>query len=168
MDDIPILVEHFRKVNRQQIGQECPPFSPEALAAMRRYDWLGNIRELENLVKRLVIMHPGADEITPSMLPVSVQEAVGEPERTAAPVQVELDSSPRPPTLATTLPEEGLAKAVDNYQRHLIIEALKTTNGNMAKAARLLMIKRTTLIEKCNRRSIDADQFRHDSGDAAK
>ena len=163
VDDIPILVDYFRNHSQQPVGQRCPPFSRATLEAMKRYEWLGNIRELENLVQRLVVMHPGVDEITLEMLPKSIQEAAREPELTSAPVHVELDQSRPSMARSSALPDEGLTEAVDNYQRSLIVSALKQTNGNMAKAARLLKLKRTTLIEKCNRREIDADKYRQET-----
>ncbi|MEM7677972.1 MAG: sigma-54 dependent transcriptional regulator, partial [Myxococcota bacterium] len=136
IDDIPILIEHFRKRFLQQNGKSCPQFSRDALAAMRRYEWVGNIRELENLMQRLPIMHPDADEFTVEMLPKFVQDAAREPQASRTPIQV--DVGPAPPTekQEPQLPEEGLSKAVENYQRDLLIQAVKESNGNKTQAAR--------------------------------
>ena len=163
VDDIPILVDYFRRKHSSEAGgQHFPPFSDQALAAMRRYEWLGNIRELENLVQRLSIMHSDATEIAVDMLPESIQRGAREPETSSAPMQVELvqprtaDGAP----VEMPIPEEGLNIAVQNYQRHLLEQALRESEGNRTQAAKRLQIKRTTLIEKCNRLGIDADRFR--------
>ena len=163
VDDIPILIEYFRNNFAEAGSQRCPPFGEAALAAMRRYEWLGNIRELENLVQRLTIMHPDADEITVDMLPKFIQQAAREPETVAAPMQVDIESPESSNNGATqfpALPEEGLAEAVANYQRYLVEQALRECGGNKTQAARRLRLKRTTLIEKCHRLSIDADKFK--------
>ena len=162
VDDIPILIDHFRERFSRDNAPTCPLFSDAALSAMKRHEWLGNIRELENLVQRLTIMHPDVSEITVEMLPQFIQHAAREPETLSAPMQVNIEASPLPQQEfeAPTLPEEGLTKAVENYQRHLLIQALRECEGNKTQAARKLRLKRTTLIEKCNRLDIDADQFR--------
>ena len=163
VDDIPILIDHFRQRYSQSGGHRCPPFGPEALAAMRRYEWVGNIRELENLMQRLTIMHPDADVIEVDMLPKFIQQAAREPETSAAPVQVDMEISPagQESKANHSLPEEGLTKAVENYQRHLLTQALRECDGNKTQAARKLRLKRTTLIEKCNRLGVEAETFRN-------
>lgn len=161
VDDIPILVEHFRRRFSRQVGHDVPGFSKAALAAMRRYEWSGNIRELENVVQRLIVMFPEVDEIEVGQLPQSIQDAARIPETVSAPVQVEIETAPtRSAFTGTALPEEGLMKAVENYQRHLLLQALRECHGNKTQAARRLRLKRTTLIEKCNRLEIDAEEFR--------
>ncbi len=155
VNDIPILIGHFRD-RWSSASASCPPFSDAALAAMRRYRWVGNIRELENLVKLLTVMHHDAVEITPDMLPKRIQEAVREPEAVDAPVQVELKTPPGNDN--GQLPEEGLALAVQKYQRNMLIRALDECDGNKTQAARRLRLKRTTLIEMCNRLDIDSEK----------
>ncbi len=167
VDDIPILIEHFRRKHFSQPGgQRCPKFSDRALEAMRRYDWLGNIRELENVVQRLAIMHPDNEVIDVDKLPNIIQEAAREPETSNAPMNVEIQELPAPGAAVAPLPEEGLAQAVLNYQRDLLIKALRESGGNKTQAARKLRVKRTTLIEKCNRLKIDADVFKPEASNA--
>ena len=55
-DDIPLLVGNFLEIIAQDMGKTAPSFEPEALEALKQYQWTGNIRELRNIVERLVIL----------------------------------------------------------------------------------------------------------------
>ena len=77
-DDIPQLVEHFLAALANETGRRAPNFTAGALEALRRYPFPGNVRELRNLVERLVIMNPGArigPEQVAAVLPVAVPGA---------------------------------------------------------------------------------------------
>jgi DNA-binding NtrC family response regulator len=106
---------------------------------MRRlmaYQWPGNVRQLENAVERAVAFTAGRSQIDVGDLPTEVQQA----QETAA-------------ASAVTLPEDGmdLAAFVANIERELIQRSLERTGGNKGQAARLLNLKRTTLVEKLKR-----------------
>jgi DNA-binding NtrC family response regulator len=74
-DDVPALVDHcLRKFNREN-GREVQSVSKEAIELLKRYNFPGNVRELENAIERAVVMaDPGATQITADLLPVSVRE----------------------------------------------------------------------------------------------
>jgi DNA-binding NtrC family response regulator len=100
------------------------------------YSWPGNVRQLENAVERAVAFNAGRPQIEISDLPAEVQQA-----------QEPVMSS------ALTLPEEGvdLERLVAGIERDLILRSLERTGGNKGRAAKLLNMKRTTLVEKLKR-----------------
>ena len=136
-DDIPLLARHFLA----QIGGELVPrragvtFSQEAMRRLMAYAWPGNVRELENIVERMLALTPGRAQIEVSDLPAEIQRADPDPET------------------APALPDTGIDfdAYVCNIQRALIHQSLERTGGNKGRAARLLNLKRTTLIEKLKR-----------------
>jgi transcriptional regulator with PAS, ATPase and Fis domain len=134
--DIPLLVHFFlEKHNRKRPG---PParLVEEAMVHLWEYDWPGNVRELENLLERLVILSEDG-HIAVENLPAGIRSFISE------------KKIPRP-----TLGEEGLDlnTAVEEFENRLIEEALRRTKGNKQAAARLLGLKRTTLVAKLRRR----------------
>ena len=137
-DDIPLLVKSFL----QKLSQQHEPartnvvFSQEAMRRLMAHDWPGNIRQLENIVERALAMTPGRRQIEVSDLPTELQTEA----ETTNPVDV-------------LLPEGGvdLQQYVQEIERQLIRSSLERTDGNKRKAAELLNIKRTTLVEKAKR-----------------
>jgi transcriptional regulator with PAS, ATPase and Fis domain len=134
--DVPLLIKHFlEKHNRKRAGRPAE-ITEEAMVHLWEYDWPGNVRELENLLERLVILseegHIGVDHLPPSIRSFISEKKI-----------------PRP-----TLGEEGLDlnTAVEEFENRLIEEALRRTKGNKQAAARLLGLKRTTLVAKLRRR----------------
>ena len=140
--DIPLLTSHFlEKHNRKRSGRPAR-IAEEAMVHLWEYDWPGNVRELENLLERLVILSEdgliGVEHLPPSMRSFISEKKI-----------------PRP-----TLGEDGLDlnTAVEEFENRLIEEALRRTKGNKQAAARLLGLKRTTLVAKLRRRrGADAD-----------
>ncbi len=132
-EDIPLLVQHF-------LGKFAPERSltvaQEAMRRLMAYQWPGNVRQLENAVERAVAFTAGRSQIDVDDLPTEVQQA-------------------QDPTTASavTLPEDGLDldAFVGNIERELIQRSLERTGGNKGQAARLLNLKRTTLVEKIKR-----------------
>ncbi len=131
-DDIPILVEHFLKqVNR--LGQKSVTgFAPDAMKLLCHYRWPGNIRELENMVERLVILK-SSGLIEVSDLPPTV---------TGGDQQIFLND--------IAMPDHGVSfkNLVHDFERELILKALQKSGGNKNQAAMLLKLNRTTLLEK--------------------
>ena len=138
-EDVPLLVQHFIRKVIQRDGQ--PPGAPEVLVsqdAMRRlmaYAWPGNVRQLENAVERALILRGARPQIDVQDLPPEVQS-------------VAVESAP-----SLDLPDEGvdLPSLVSRIERDLIARALSRSSGNRADAARMLGLKRTTLVEKLKR-----------------
>jgi DNA-binding NtrC family response regulator len=149
-EDIPLLVQHF--LAKFEAERDAAPAAGNAKGAvdrlprvtvsqegMRRlmaYQWPGNVRQLENAIERAVAFTAGRSQIDVDDLPTEVQQAQ---ETTAA--------------SSVTLPEEGmdLEAFVANIERELIERSLERTGGNKGQAARLLNLKRTTLVEKLKR-----------------
>ena len=141
-EDIPLLVQHFldKFTAAPGAGAAGSP-SPMQLSqgAMRRlmaHAWPGNVRQLENAIERAMALSPGRQLIDVDDLPPEVQ------------------ATPEAPTLPLSeFPEEGLdlAHYLSSIERDLIRRSLERTGGNRNKAAELLHIKRTTLVEKLKR-----------------
>jgi DNA-binding NtrC family response regulator len=132
-DDIPLLVKHFLTKFSADTAVHT---SQSAMRALMAYHWPGNVRQLENAVERAVALCSGRQEITVADLPIEVQ------------------SVPESETLSfVEFPDEGLdlPKYLASVERDLIHRALDRTQGNRNKAADLLRIKRTTLVEKLRR-----------------
>ncbi len=144
-DDIPLLVRSLL----HKLGQQLDPargdvvFSQEAMRRLMAHDWPGNIRQLENVIERALALTPGRSQIDVGDL----QAGVG-----AGPA--------RQASVDVTLPEEGvdLQRYVHDVERELIRHALERTGGNKNKAAQLLGIKRTTLVEKAKRLGLDREE----------
>ena len=123
-EDIPLLSEHFLK-KFAPLYHPCT-ISPEALDLLCRYDWPGNIRELQNVIERALILCHEA-EIKPAHLPKELH-------RPAA----------RPPCPVVNLPDEGIS--LEEVEIQLILQALEKSRGNQSRAAQLLGISRATLL----------------------
>jgi DNA-binding NtrC family response regulator len=136
--DIPLLLNHFLKHFQKGKITTLKGFSTEATDALLEYNWPGNVRELENVVKRMIILseNPIVDFID---LPEYIQQHS---------ISVQQDED--------TIFEEGLSfdKAVKDYERKLILGALEKSDGVKTKAAKLLNIKRTTLVEKIKKQNL--------------
>ena len=123
-EDIPLLARHFAEKYAHELRRPVPVISPEAEVLLTNYHWPGNVRELRNTIERAVILGHG-DTITTEQLPKEMTENRG--------------TAPGP-TLAIRIPETGLR--LTDLEKKLVEQALKLTEGNQAKAARLLGISR--------------------------
>jgi two-component system response regulator AtoC len=152
-EDIPILVQHF--LDRYRPADPSAPtgaaptpraaltVSQEAMRRLMSYHWPGNVRQLENAIERAVAVSAGRSQIDVVDLPPEM----GRPE-------------PVPLATSVALPDEGLDLEVfiATIERDLIERSLERTGGNKGQAARLLNLKRTTLVEKLKRLSKSAPQ----------
>jgi len=136
--DIPLLVDFFLKKFGQEKQKHVKKFTAEAMDSVLKYEWPGNVRELENLVERVIILANG-DEIVLDDIP--------------EPIRGQADTMDSP---EITLPEGDIPfdHAVEEYEKRLILQALDETNWVKTKAAKLLKINRTTLIEKMKKKKI--------------
>jgi DNA-binding NtrC family response regulator len=159
--DIPLLVNFFlQQFNVSQNGSS-KTVSPEALDILAKYSWPGNIRELANFVERMVVLSSGPT-ITPRDLPERVLgesprpkwDALEEEEPAETPAEALRNSMQR--SSFVSVPDEGmnLKKAVEDFEKQLILEALEKTNWVKNKAANLLGLNRTTLVEKLKKMKI--------------
>lgn len=136
MGDIPLLINHFlEKFNREK-KKKVKVFSKEAFDILCSYRWPGNVRELENLMERLVILK-GEGELNIQDFPPKY-------------------FSPHAQSHSCDLPADGIDfnDFLGNIESDLIAQALQRTGGNRNRAARLLKLKRTTLVEKLKRKRI--------------
>ncbi len=142
-EDTPLLVQHFLakfecERDASTAGERAPRLtvSQEGMRRLMAYPWPGNVRQLENAIERAVAFTAGRSQIGVGDLPTEVQQA----QETVV-------------TSAVNLPEDGmdLDAFVANIERELIQRSLERTGGNKGQAARLLNLKRTTLVEKLKR-----------------
>jgi DNA-binding NtrC family response regulator len=136
-DDIPLLVQHFLDTFRAAAERTAPlTVSQEAMRQLMAFHWPGNVRQLENAIERAVAFSAGRSQLELTDLPGDVQQA-------QEPVV-----SPQ-----VALPEGGvdLDALIGSIERDLIQRSLERTGGNKGQAARLLNLKRTTLVEKLKR-----------------
>ena len=133
-EDVPALIEHLLATLSAERGVTPPALTPEAREALCSYDWPGNIRELRNIIDRLVILHSGR-RLAKSDLPPKIQR----PAPRAASGSLDME-----------LPSDGmdLRAELARLEESLIRQALLATAGNKNQAAQLLGLKRTTLVEK--------------------
>src|SRR5438094_3062929 len=117
-------------------GERTITVSQDAMRRLMAYHWPGNVRQLENAIERAVAFSAGRPQIDVGDLPSEIQQAQ----------EADIPS-------AVTLPEDGmdLGSFIGNIERELIERSLERTGGNKGQAAKLLGLKRTTLVEKLKR-----------------
>ena len=137
--DISLLVHHFLNGLTRAKKKAIKGISKEVLRALERYDWPGNVRELENTIERMVILSEG-EYIDLVDLPEKIAKTTGNSQM-----------------IQTFVPDEGfsLSSAVSEFERQLIINALEKTGWVKNRAAKLLNMNRTTLVEKIKKQGIE-------------
>jgi two-component system nitrogen regulation response regulator NtrX len=130
-EDIPALVEHFSQQVCAQNGWKPMRFAPEAVAALLHYAWPGNIRELRNVVERLMLLAVSG-------------------EVDAATVELALPQAPATSAAAGTLSERAAA-----FERETILAELKAHHHHITNTARALGLERSHLYKKCQQLGID-------------
>ena len=135
-EDIPLLVQHFLQKLAGEAGRGAVTISQDALRRLMAYQWPGNIRQLENACERALAFSQGRSQIDVADLTPDIQNE-------AAPA----DSSD------VLFPDDGLDfdRYIEAVELSLIRRSLERTQGNKRQAAKLLHLKRTTLIEKLKR-----------------
>jgi putative PEP-CTERM system response regulator len=118
-EDIPLLITHFLKKYNQKCHRNIQRFSPEALKLLQQYSYPGNVRELENIIERLVVFAQG-EEIGREDLPLFIRER-------------ESDSEER---------ESSFEERVAQFEKELLNEAISKARGVKIKAAQILGITR--------------------------
>ena len=143
-EDIPLLIERFVAIANRNKKQVLKGFDAGAIEALLSYAWPGNVRELENLVQRMAIFCAG-NNVGLKDLPEKYRQ--GRQEASQADV---VDFAEEQVTFSS----EGIDfnSTVSRFENKLIHHALTLTGGNKREAAKLLNLKRTTLIEKIKRK----------------
>ena len=147
LDDLPQLVEHFLKKHAGLAGNRVTGFAPGVLPSMMNYQWKGNVRELENLIKRAIIKSTG-ETITSVELPAPEQGAMQN-----APPQdgsVQMNTSFR----------EYLSTITRHAEESYLLQMLRLYKGNVNQIARLMDVDRKTIYRKMTDFKIDPDAFR--------
>ncbi|OPX98320.1 MAG: Transcriptional regulatory protein ZraR [Syntrophorhabdus sp. PtaU1.Bin002] len=132
--DIPLLLNYFLERSNRMNSAEIDGCTEEAMSILMEYDYPGNVRELQNLIERVVVLKKKGS-IDLEDLPEKIYGETETPSR--------LDI------------EKGYDTLVSTFEKNLILQALQETNGVKSKAAQILSINRTTLIEKMKRLGID-------------
>ena len=158
--DIPLLVNHFLKQLNGTV--ESKTISEEAMHFLVNYSWPGNIRELANFVERMLVLSIGST-ITPRDLP---EKILGDtPKEKWQPLNKEEEGNPAQmlqqslkQSFHVGIPEGGinLKKTVEEFEKELLLEALEKTGWVKNKAANLLGLNRTTLVEKLKKLQISS------------
>ena len=137
-EDIPLLISHFVSMYSKENKKKIEGISDEVMEILETYDWPGNIRELENLIERAIVLSK-FKLITHESLPPFLISRLGKDNESSSILNNQF-----------TLKEQVLA-----YQKNSIIDALKKTKGVQKEAAQILGVKSTTLNEMIKRFRID-------------
>ncbi|TNF25485.1 MAG: sigma-54-dependent Fis family transcriptional regulator [Deltaproteobacteria bacterium] len=141
--DIPMLVSHMLERFNDRLKKGVQRLSPEAIAAFRSYAWPGNVREMENVLERLVLFCEG-DEISLELLPDELRSGSAALAAGAAANAPRLD---RDLTGRVSM-KELVRETTAQLEKELIVQALEQTGGNVTRASQLLMISRKSLQNK--------------------
>ena len=133
IQDLPLLIGHFREKIAKKLGRPVPAIGPDVLEAMRRYRWPGNVRELENTLEQMFILCD-SDELRIEDLPPKLRERT-------------------PETGEVHLPPGGLV--LEDLEQDLIRQALAQSDGRIKEAAELLGLSYKTLQYRLKKHEID-------------
>jgi len=142
-EDVALLTRHFTNKVCRDMGRPPVSFNPQTMRALEAYHWPGNVRELENVVERTITLAE-SEIIGKKDLPPNICGNDGDEEASGV--------------FCPRVTEQGvdMAQAVDELERCLIRSAMELANGVKARAAALLSIKRTTLVEKIKRLNLES------------
>ncbi len=130
--DLPVFADYFLRVSNKKLGKKVKDFSPAVWEVFQSYHWPGNIRELQNVIQRAVLLSDGS-EVPLKVLPAEIRE----------PQQV----------LVGNVETTTMSKA--EFEKEQILKALKSTNYNKSKAAKLLQVTRKTLYNRISHYDLD-------------
>jgi two-component system response regulator HydG len=132
--DIPLLMEHFLRDISRRMGREVQGFSRTARKALLSYHWPGNIRQLRNVIERMLVLDSDG-----------VLDVDGLPPEIAVLVR---DQPPEPTVDAPEGADALVGKPMSDVERYYILRALELTNGNREEASSMLGIGERTLYRK--------------------
>lgn len=164
--DIPLLVEHFLRDAAETCGRSIEGFDHSAMATLQSYRWPGNVRQLQNVVERAVLLSRsatlGIEDLPPEVLGRIADPMAG---------TIDCDESAAIPTqphvmLPTHFDGKTLREALESPEREIILHSLRKNNWNRAATAEALDINRTTLYKKMKKLGLDDPrlQFAMDVG----
>jgi DNA-binding NtrC family response regulator len=138
--DVLLLADVFVRTLGARMGKGEPGLSRDARDALLAHAWPGNIRELQNAVERALILSDG-DLVTAEHLGLPSGRSGGEPAEAAV--------GPRPGAA------EAEPHSLPEWERHMVVEALRKTDGNKSRAARILGLTRSQLYTRLKRFGLD-------------
>jgi DNA-binding NtrC family response regulator len=141
-EDIPALAQHFAAQITKQNGWKPVSFAPEAIEALQAHSWPGNIRELRNVVERLLLFAEG-DTITAETLHSALPAAAGGGGNS---------------TFAAG--SGALADRVEQFERQVILDEIKRNNHHITNTAKALGLERSHLYKKCQQLGIDLQELK--------
>ena len=147
-DDIPLLAEHFLQKYSDRFGKAITKISKEAMDLLKKYDFPGNVRELENIIERTVALESGAT-VLPESLPQFVNTPTGRKMVSSDGIEIT---------------DEGidLQKVLDQLEKELLVKAIHQANGVKKRAAKLLGITFRSMryrVEKFSLGKVDDDEL---------
>jgi DNA-binding NtrC family response regulator len=142
-EDFPALVEHFARQVAAQNGWKEKAFTEDAIAELRRYSWPGNIRELRNIVERLVLLATD-DAISPADVRLVLPSS----------------SSSASATSSTSISSGTLAERTESFEKEVMLAEIRRHNFHMTNVARALGLERSHLYKKCQQLGIDLQSLR--------
>ncbi|MCP4685873.1 MAG: sigma-54-dependent Fis family transcriptional regulator [bacterium] len=145
-DDIALLAEHFRRKYNQLYNKDYPSLSEDTLGQLTGFRWPGNVRQLENMVKQVVVRSD--EQLIGELINSASNQLIGHgigssPMASAAPVEAAVESNSNDYSLKSLI-----GKTVAQEEKRLIAEVLTKTNWNRRKAAELLQISYRSLLYK--------------------
>jgi DNA-binding NtrC family response regulator len=147
--DIPSLASHFLQIYSAELGKQIAGFSPDALDALRRYSFPGNVRELQNIVERASVLcrRPtiGREDLPPSVVEPAVTSALMRPQAQTGALPEDEPWVPMP-----------LDDAMREPEKRILLRALKANSWNRQRTSEQLGINRTTLYKKLKQHGLDA------------
>lgn len=164
-DDLVDLVFYFLSRAGQRARKQIRQIEPAALAALEQHTWPGNIRELENVIERAVVLAE-SDVVTLSDLPPAIRNRAAAAESAAAklvPVQEPSQAGTYQSAASGRAPVSGVPSyrnlsatpaAIPEDEERILRESLRRANGNKARAARSLNLPRSTFFSKCRKYGI--------------
>lgn len=166
VDDIEHLLENFIEKFTSQRGRKPFTFSKAAYACLKTHKWRGNVRELQNLVQHMSILYSG-EHIDVADLPERYKTSMNIHQEPPKPTEFSVQPDERfalqqpPPQEPQQIPEvswdeDGVdfKELINDFETKLIVQAMKMADGNKKEAARILNLKRTTLLEKIKKKDI--------------
>jgi len=152
VEDIPLLVRHFLTVMNQGLNKKIRTITPEAMKALQAHPWRGNVRELENVIERVVALTTG-EAIELKDVTECLQRPAGFKE-----------------SLLTALPPEGLDldKVIGDLEKTLLLKALERTNWVKRDAANLLQLNMRSFRYRLEKHSIRKNREPGSPSDASE
>lgn len=158
--DLIYLLEHFRQLSNSELGKMVARFSPESIQKLKDYDWPGNIREFQSVVRR-AILHTTGKVVIPDFLPKFGTNQAPVAEVTSAQL-VDTSLKSEIENLIQQKVQSGESNVYDtliqHVERQLITQVLEYTQGNQVEASGILGITRTTLRTKIKKLGIQINR----------